>query len=54
MSEHHQRLYEIRPEPDSSERAAIVEALERDSREDARLSPWELRARREVVDDGLA
>jgi hypothetical protein len=54
MSEHDQRLYEIRPEPDASQRAAIVEALERDSREDARLSPWELRARREVVDDGLA
>jgi hypothetical protein len=54
MSEHSPRLYEITPEPDAVERAAIVEALERDSREDARLSPWEVRARREVVDDGLA
>jgi hypothetical protein len=54
MSEHSPRLYEIRPEPDAVVRAAIVEALERDSRADARLSPWEIRARREVVDDGLA
>jgi hypothetical protein len=54
MSERAPRLYEITPEPDAVERAAIVEALERGSHEDERLSPWELRARREVVGDGLA
>jgi hypothetical protein len=47
------RLYEIRPEPAAEERAAIVEALEQVSLEDGAPEPWELRARREAVDDCL-
>ena len=54
MSDRTPRLYEIAPEPAAQERAAIVAALERRSQEDERQSQWELRARREVVDDGIA
>jgi hypothetical protein len=54
VSDRPPRRYEIAPEPAAQEQAAIVEALERRSQENARLSHWELRARREVVDDGVA
>ncbi len=46
---------EIEPEPDEDGRAAIVAALEalRLGQQAAR-SPWQIAARDEVVDDGLA
>jgi hypothetical protein len=47
------RLYVISPEPGEEEHAAIVEALERVTQEDEALLPWQERARREAVDDGL-
>jgi hypothetical protein len=46
-------VYEIEPEPDPAERAAIVSALERISGElgEAAETPWTAAARREAVDD---
>ncbi len=49
------RRYEIEPEPDPAGRAAIVAALEQLAGEDDETrAPWAVRARQEIVDDGLA
>jgi hypothetical protein len=47
--------YEIVPEPDEADRAAIVAALEQLAGEqDPAPTAWSERARHEIVDDGIA